>query len=71
MSSSFSLFCLQGAGLKAGDYVVSVGSLDVRWDKCDQVQDMIKVVEDKFMLRVIKPMDTDCSTSKVRINLIF
>ena len=48
---------------------MSVGSLDVRWDKCDQVQDMIKVVEDKFMLRVIKPMDTDCS--KVRINLIF
>ena len=55
--------------MKAGDYVVSVGSLDVRWDKCDQVHDLIKVVEDMFMLRVIKPMDTDCS--KVRINLIF
>ena len=65
MSSSFSLFCLQGAGLKAGDYVVSVGSLDVRWDKCDQVHDLIKVVEDMFMLRVISPVDTDCS--KVRI----
>ena len=48
---------------------MSVGSVDVRWDKCDQVHNLIKVVEDMFMLRVIKPMDTDCS--KVRINLIF
>ena len=54
--------------MKAGDYVVSVGSLDVRWDKCDQVHDLIKVVEDMFMLRVIAPVEKDCS--KVRIDII-
>ena len=40
--------------------------MDVRWDKCDQVHNLIKVVEDMFMLRVITSVDTDCS--KVRIN---
>ena len=56
---------MQSAGLKTGDYVVSVGSVDVRWDKCAQVHNLIKVVEDMVMLRVITTVDTDCS--KVRI----
>ena len=58
----------QAAGLKTGDYVVSVGSVDVRWDKCDQVHNLIKVVEDMVMLRVITPVDADCS--KVSINIM-
>ena len=57
----------QAAGLKTGDYVVSVGSVDVRWDKCGQVHNIIKLVEDMFMLRVITPVDTDC---KVRIDIM-
>jgi hypothetical protein len=55
--------------LKTGDYVVSVGSVDVRWDKCDQVHNLIIVVEDMFMLRVITPVDTD--SIKVRIITLF
>ena len=47
---------------------MSVGSVDVRWDKCDQVHDLIKVVDDLFMLRVITTVDTDCS--KVRIDIM-
>ena len=60
------LFCLQAADLKIGVYVVSVGSVDVRWDNCDQVHNLIKGVEDMFMMSLTgKTMYSDQFTVAV------
>ena len=45
--------------------MVNVGSLDVRWDRSEQVLELIKVVEGVVRLRVITPCDRD--HSKVRL----
>ena len=47
---------------------MSVGSVDVRWEKCDQVHNLIKVVEDMFTLRVITPVNSECSQVRIKIN---
>ena len=51
-------FFLQKCGLKAGDFVVSVGDTDVKWCLHDDVVKMIKELGDyDLSLTVITPQD--------------
>ena len=56
----------QAGGLRVGDYIIGVGSEDVRWEKAEQVQALIKVVEKVVRLKVITPLQRDSSKARIR-----
>ena len=48
---------LQFAGIKCGDYLVSVEDRDVRWDKHEQVITLINMVVDMVRLKIVTPVE--------------
>lgn len=61
-------FVFQHAGLRAGDFIVAVGDIDVKWKKHSEIVELMRKTGDfSLNLRIITPMNQDflasCGTS--------
>lgn len=47
----------QMAGLKEGDFVVSIGQVDTKWSKHEEVVELMRRAGDRLTVKVVTPMD--------------
>lgn len=51
------ILSLQYGGMKEGDFIVSIGDVDVKWSPHEEVVRLIKEAGDSLSLRLVTPMD--------------
>ena len=56
------------AGMKDGDYIVSINEQDVKWSPHDQVVNLIKKSGNSLKMKLVTPMDKSSTKEKVRRN---
>ena len=54
------------AGMKDGDYIVSINEQDVKWSPHDQVVNLIKKSGNSLKMKLVTPMDKSSTKEKVR-----
>lgn len=53
------------AGMKDGDYIVSINEQDVKWSPHDQVVNLIKKSGNSLKMKLVTPMDKSSTKEKV------